>query len=155
MHSDDVFRAQLNEVITSLKSWSEEHRDCADTKITSRTGFYWKMEITPHFPGACPFQVLLLATPQFSLDIAGEVYEDKPVGRFDFFPMLARAIAAGDVERHDRLSAMTGALDAVEMRVSLEDGWVWIGERRAGGRGTRKFEAAQETKIKRFLPYRR
>lgn len=113
------------------------------------------MSVAPHFSRACPFQILLLATPQFSLDLAGEVYEDKPVDRFDIFPMLARAIAAGRVERHDLVSAMTGTLEAVEMRVQLEDGWVWVGERRTGGRGARKFETAQETRIKRFLPFRR
>lgn len=155
MYSDDVFRSRLEQVIDDLERWGAETRDCADIKITAAPGYYWKLRAEPLMAGACPFEILLLSSPHFSLDLAGETYEDKPLDRFDFFLMLARAIEAGHVDRIETRSALTGALEAIESRVELEDGWAWIGERRIGGRTSRKIEGAQEVRARRFLPYRR
>ena len=89
------------------------------------------------------------------MSLERDVYEDRPFDTVAFFPMLARAIAGGHVERIETRSALTGALDAIEMRVVLEDGWAWIGERRVGARQSRRVETAEERRVHRFLPYRR
>ena len=154
MSSDDVFRQHLENVIGDLERWSAGYHDVADLKI-SATAAYWKLSVRPFMTGACPFEILLQASRSFSLDIAGEVYEDKPFDRFDFFLHLSRAIVAGHVARIETRSALTGALETIETRVELEDGWAWIGERRVGARGVRKLESSQETRTQRFLPYRR
>jgi hypothetical protein len=113
------------------------------------------MTVTPEMPGAAPFQLLLAASQRFSLKIGGEIYDDKPIDRFDFFPMLVRAIRDGRVARIETFNALTEALETIETRVELEDGWAWVGERRVGQRASRRLESAQERRTARFLPYRR
>jgi hypothetical protein len=154
MHSDDVYRNQLGETILSLEGWARDNRDVAAIEIAV-TPTYWKLSARPETLGACPFEFLLRADQKFNLAIGGEVYEDKPVDKFDFFGMLARAIAAGRVERIEVLNALTGACEALETRVTLEDGWAWIGERRIASRAPHRLEAAQELRTRRYLPYRR
>ena len=121
---------------------------------TSAAASYWKLSVTPHVAGACPFELMLRADQKFNVQIADETYEDKPVDTFEFFPMLVRAIASGNVERIEISNALTGALDAIETHVTLEDGWAWIGERRIG-RAARRTDAAQQLRAHRFLLYRR
>jgi hypothetical protein len=154
MFSDDVYRNELASIITELEGWASTHGDCADIAV-AMTPAYWKLSAVPKMAGACPFELLLRADQKFDLQIAGEVYEDKPVDRFAFFPMLVRAIDAGAVDRISICSALTGALEAIETRVTLEDGWAWIGERRITPRTTRKADGATEQRCHRFLPYRR
>jgi hypothetical protein len=154
MHSDDVYRNQLGEAILSLEGWARDNRDVAAIEM-SVTPSYWKLSAQPETFGACPFDLLLRADQKFNLAIGGEVYEDKPVDKLDFFGMLARAIAAGRIERIEVLNALTGAREAIETRVTLEDGWAWIAERRIGPRTAQRLEAAQELRTKRYLPYRR
>lgn len=154
MYSDDVYRNKLASVIDALDAWARNTRDAADIETDVTTSF-WKMTVTPKTLGACPFELMLRADQRFNVRIGDEAYEEKPVDTFEFFPMLARAIERGHVERVAVSSALTGALDAIETRVTLEDGWAWIGERRVGQRGSRRVESAQEQRAHRFLPYRR
>jgi hypothetical protein len=154
MCSDDAFRNRLGEAILAMEAWASAHRDCADVEVSITAG-YWKLAAHPFTKGACPFELLLRADQKFDAAIGGEVYEDKPIDKFEFFPMLARAIATGNVEQIEVLNALTGALDAIETRITLEDGWAWIGERRTGPRGARRTDSTQELRTKRFLPYRR
>ncbi|MEQ1672205.1 MAG: hypothetical protein ABL893_15225 [Hyphomicrobium sp.] len=154
MFSDDVYRNKLATVIDVLEAWARDTRDAAAIE-TSVTSAYWKMQVKPGTPGACPFELLLRADQRFNVRIGDEVYENKPVDQFEFFPMLVRAIERGNVERVAISSALTGALDAIETRVTLEDGWAWIGERRVGPRGLNRHDGAQVQRVKRFLPYRR
>lgn len=154
MFPDDVYRQQLSNVIAELETWASTLDDCAKC-TSSMAPAFWKLSVTPEARGACPFELMLRADQRFNVQIGGEVYEDKPVDAFPFFPMLARAIAAGRVERNTISSALTGAAEAIETRVTLEDGWAWIGERRVNARTARKSDAAQEQRTHRFLPYRR
>ena len=151
---DDVFRARLAATISEMENWVAAHRDCADCDMSS-TSSYWKLRVVPRMTGACPFEMMFRANQTFSMSLAREVYEDRPFDTFEFFPMLARAVAGGHVERIETRSALTGALEAIEMRVVLEDGWAWIGERRVGARQSRRVETAEERRVYRFLPYRR
>ena len=154
MTSSDEDRSALSEAISALETWARVNSDVAliETEIAPA---YWKMSVAPHTVGACPFELKLHADRRFDLAIGGEVYEDKPIDGLDFFVMLARAVAAGRVERVAVVSALTGSVDAIETRVTLEDGWAWIGERRTGLRGTRRMDTAQELRTHRFLAYRR
>lgn len=154
MYPDDVFRQRLDEVIGALEAWGAQNRDCASVEI-AQAPTYWKLSVRPNMPGAATFDILLQATQRFSLAVAGEVYEDKTIDRFDFFPMLVRAIAEGHAERIETRSALTGALEVIETRIELEDGWAWIGERRVTPRSARKIDSAQEIRKRRYLPYRR
>lgn len=154
MFSDDVYRDKLATVIDVLEAWAERTRDAAAIEATV-TPVFWKLSVKPNALGACPFELLLRADQRFNVRIADEVYEDKPVDKFEFFPMLVRAIERGNVERVAISSALTGALDAIETRVTLEDGWAWIGERRVGPRTSRRQDSAHVQRAKRFVPYRR
>jgi hypothetical protein len=154
MFPDDVFREHLGEAIAALESWAAETKDTAQIDIDN-SETYWKMAVTPHAHGACPFEVLFDSHQRFSLALADEIYEDRPVDRFDFFLMLARAVASGNVERIRTFNAMTDAAEMIEMRVVLEDGWAWVGERRIAPRTPRKLETASVRRVERFLPYRR
>jgi hypothetical protein len=154
MYSDDVYRKNLSDTISALEAWARDFRDVAEIE-TPETAAYWKLSVVPHVAGACPFELLLRADQKFNAAIGGEIYEDKPIDKFEFFPMLARAIATGNVEHIEVLNALTGALDAIETRVTLEDGWAWIGERRTGPRGARRTDSTQELRTRHFLPYRR
>lgn len=154
MFSDDVYRNRLSDVIATLEAWARDQRDVARIE-TLASGAYWKMAVEPTAAGTCPFELMLRADQRFNVKVAEEVYEDKPVDKFEFFPMLARAIAGGNVERVDVTSALTAAVESIETRVTLEDGWAWIGERRIGQRTPRRIETAQEQRVHRYLPYRR
>jgi hypothetical protein len=153
MLSDDVYRSRLSAAIETLEAWADAHRDCAQIEAAA-TPTFWKMVCRPDAIGACPFDLMLRADQRFSAQIGNELYEDKPIDTLDFFPMLVRAIASGNVERIDVSNALTGALEAIETRATLEDGWAWIGERRIG-RGIRRNDTQQELRSHRFLPYRR
>lgn len=151
---DDVFRSRLAETIAALEDWAAAHRDCAEIEMSSGAE-YWQLRAVPHMPGACPFEMLFRTNQTFSLNLASEIYEDRRIDRFEFFAMFARAVTRGDVERIETLSALTGAREMIEMRVSLEDGWAWIGERRIAPRLPRKLDGAETRRVRRFLSYRR
>lgn len=150
----DVFRARLAETVEALEEWAAATRSAADISIREQATF-WKLSAAPYARGACPFEVLFNAEQTYSLAIAGEVYEDRPFDRFEFFPMMARAMSAGRVERVETANALTATIEMIETRIELEDGWVWIGERRIGQRQRRTLDTPEERRVKRFLPYSR
>lgn len=154
MFSDDVYRSHLSDTIAALETWARSMVDCAKIDTEMQPSF-WRMSVAPLASGPCPFELVLRADQRFNARIGDEVYEDKPVDAFSFFPMLVRAIADGRVERVSIISALTGMLEVIETHVTLEDGWAWIGERRLATRSQRKSDAAQVQRTHRFLPYRR
>lgn len=153
MLPDDVFRDRLEETLVGLEAWANETRDCAVIDIAASPR-YWRMSVTPHMAGACSFELVVKADQTFDLRLDREIYENEPVNRFDFFPRLAAAIAAGHVERIETLSALTGALIEIEMRVELADDWDWTGRRRVAP-SLHTGDLLEERHSHRFLPYRR
>jgi hypothetical protein len=151
---DDIYRSRLAETIEALERWAVASRDVASVAIAA-TPAYWKLAVDPSAPGACPFELVLRADQRFNTIIDREVYEDKPIDKFEFFPMMARAISNGSVERIETLNALTGMLDVIEMRLTLEDGWAWIGERRTSPRLSRRLDIREERRVFPYLPYRR
>ncbi len=154
MLADDVYREQLSGAITALEQWVVETRDVASIEVAN-TDSYWRMIVAPHAQRCCPIEILFDQNQRFSLALGTEIYENRPVDRCDFFPMLARAVREGRVERIETRNAMTDALETIEMRVLLEDGWAWVGERRIGARAPRKIETQGIARVERYLPYRR
>ena len=152
MLPDDAFRRKLEETIAELETWAGVTRQAARIDVANAPT-YWRMTVEPVAAGAAPFQLLLTDAQRFTLLVAGELYAEKPIDAFEFFPMLVRAIAAGNVERIETSNAMTAALETLETRIVLEDGWAWVGERRIGSRISRRPETVQERRTRRFLPY--
>jgi hypothetical protein len=154
MLPNDVFRERLEQTLVELEAWAKGKRDCADIEIAASER-YWKMAIVPHFSRACAFELLIEADQTFGLVLQDEVYEKRPIERFDLFPKLVTAIAAGRVERIETRNALTGVLLAVAMRVELADGWDWIGSRYLPVRSLSALKADEERRTYRFLPYNR
>ncbi len=149
MLPDDVFRNHLEQTLVDIEAWAEKARDCAAIDITASQK-YWRMVVLPYLTSACPFELLINSDQHFSLKLANEVYENRPVERFDLFPSLARATEAGRAERIETFTATTDTRVAIATRVELAPGWDWIGERRLASLG-----GAEECRTHRFLPYRR
>jgi hypothetical protein len=149
MLPDDVFRNHLEQTLVDIEAWAEKARDCAAIEIAASQS-YWRMVVLPYLPSACPFELLVKSDQHFSLKLADEVYEHRPVERFDLFPALARAIEAGHAERIETFTATTDTLVAIAMRIELVPGWDWIGERRIA-----LLDGDKECRTHRFLPYRR
>jgi hypothetical protein len=153
MLSDDVFRERLEQTLVELESWANAARDRANIDIAA-TRRYWRMAVVPHFPGGCPFELLIKSDQTFSLKLADEVYEDRPVPGFDLFPKLSAAVVAGGVEQTKVRNALTDILVAIESRVELAENWDWIGERLVRPR-SHALDAAEVRHTHRFLPYAR
>jgi hypothetical protein len=154
MLPDDVFRERLEQTLIDLEAWADEMRDCADIEIAASER-YWRLSVRPHFPAACPFDLLLHREQTFDLAIGGQHYENKPIERLDLFLKLVKAIAAGRVERIETRNALTGVLIAVAMRVELAEGWDWLGRHTVLKRSLHTLEQSEECQTFRFLPYRR
>jgi hypothetical protein len=149
MLPDDVFRARLEQTLVEIEAWAGKTRDCATIDVGASQK-YWGMLVIPHFHMACPFELIIKSGQKFSLKLADEAYEDRPVEHFDLFPALARAIEAGHVERIEIFDAATDTLVGITTRVALAPGWDWIGERRIAPPVD-----AEECRTQRFLSYRR
>ena len=149
MLPDDVFRGRLEQTLVEIEAWAGKTRDCATIDVGASQK-YWGMLVLPHFPTACPFELIIKSEQKFSLQLADETYEDRPVEHFDLFPALARAVEAGHIERIEILDAATDTLVGVRTRVELAPGWDWIGERRIAPP-----VESEECRTHRFLPYRR
>lgn len=154
MLPDDAFREQLEQTLIDLEAWAREMRDCADIEITASEQ-YWRMSVRPHFPNACPFELLIHRNQTFDLGLGGQHYEKKPVERWDLFLKLAQAIAAGRVDRIETRNALTGVLIAIAMRVEIAEGWNWLGRHTVLKRSLNALEQSEERQTFRFLPYRR
>lgn len=150
--SDDVFRERLETTLVELEAWAETTRNCAEIDIGASPR-YWRIEVEPHFAGACPFALMLSADQTFTLELAGERHASLPIEHFDLFPRLAQAIAAGNVARIETLNALTSVLLMIEMRVSLGHNRDWIGQRRIVPQNLDVLLDAEERRIHRFLPY--
>ncbi len=149
MLPDDVFRSQLEQTLVGIGALAETIRDCAAAEITASSR-YWRLLVTPLFSSACPFDLLINSDQKFSLKLATENFEDRPVERFDLFPALVRAIEAGRVDRIEMLDSKTGFLARIAMRVGLAPGWDWLGEHPVG-----LVAISEEWRTNRSLPYRR
>ncbi|MBA2126649.1 hypothetical protein DLM45_10510 [Hyphomicrobium methylovorum] len=154
MLPDDVFRERLESTLVELETWAETTRHCADIDIGASPR-YWRIEVVPHFSGACPFALMLSANQTFTLELAGERHSDLPIEHFDLFPRLARAVRVGNVERIETLNALTKVLLMVEMRVSLGDNRDWIGQRRIVPQNLDVLLDSEERTAHRFLAYER
>jgi hypothetical protein len=154
MLPDDVFRERLEKTLVDLEAWAKTIRDCADAEVDASQR-HWRMSVVPYIPGACPFELLIKADQTFSLNLAGEFYEDRPLDRFDFFIKLVDAIAAGRVDRVETYSAPTGMLLGIAMRVAIEDGWDWIGSREVTRHRMPLLESEIERRTRRYLSYLR
>jgi hypothetical protein len=154
MLPNDVFRERLEQTLVELEAWAKGKRDCADIEIAASER-YWKMAVVPHFPRACAFELLLDTDQTFGLMLQEEAYEKRPIERFDLFPKLVAAIAAGRVERIETRNALTDLLLAIEMRVELADGWDWIGSRYLPVRSLPALKVDEKRRTHRFLSYSR
>lgn len=154
MLSDDVYRDRLEKTLVELEAWANEMRGSADIAITA-SDRYWRMAVAPFLSSACPFELLIKADQTFDLALNREVYENRPVERFDLFPTLAKAIAAGRVEKIVTRNALTGILIDIATRVELAPGWDWIGSRKVLKNFVRPLEADEERQTHRFLSYDR
>ncbi len=151
---DDVFRAELALTTDHLKMWANSLHACATVELRNAPGF-WSLEVAPLAQGACPFELMLRADQRYDLAIAGEYYEDRPITDISIFAGLAKSIASGHVSRVSIRSALTGALQSLETRISLSDGTYWFGARSvmpAAHACPPEFEIKE---FKRYLPFRR
>lgn len=154
MLPDDVYRHRLEKTLIELEAWANDKRGSADIAITA-SDRYWRMAVTPFLPGACSFELLIKSDQTFDLALNGEVYENKPVERFDLFPKLVQAIASGHAERIETRNALTGILTNIASRVELAPGWDWIGSRDVLKKFARELEESEERQTHRFLAYER
>jgi hypothetical protein len=149
MLPDDVFRDRLEQTLVEIEKSVAKMRDYAAVDVAASPR-YWRVVVLPFFAAACPMDLMIKADQTFSLKLAGEAFEDRPVEHFELFPHLVRAIEAGHVEKISKHDAMTDALVAIEMRVALGPGWDWLGERRIA-----PVTSAEEWRTHRYLAYRR
>jgi len=149
MLPDDVFRDRLEQTLVEVEKSIANMRNCAAVDV-SASPRYWSVVVLPFLAAACPFELIIKADQKFSLKLAGEAFENRPVESFELFPHLVRAVEAGHVEKISKFDAMTETLVAIEMRVELERGWDWLGERRI-----RPTTPAEEWRTHRYLAYRR
>jgi hypothetical protein len=149
MLPDDVFRDRLEQTLAEVEKSAASMRECATVEVKA-SARYWNMAVLPFQIGACPLELMIKADQKFSLKLADEAFENRPIERFELFPHLVRAVEAGRVERISKFNAMTEALAAIEMRVELEPGWDWREERRLA-----PASSAEEWRSFRYLPYRR
>jgi len=154
MLSDDVYRDRLEKTLIELETWANSMRGSADIAIAG-SDRYWRMAVSPFLPSACPFELLIKSSQTFDLALNREVYENRPVERFDLFPKLVTAVADGRVERVETRNALTGILIDVATRIELAPGWEWIGSRKVLKHFIRPLEANEERQTHRFLSYDR
>lgn len=154
MTSDDVFRARLESTIASLRYWVPQIADTARIEEAQAPGF-WKIMVTPHVAGACPFELMLRSNQSYGLVVDCETYENLPSGTFNAFVPLVEAISEGRVIERQLVSAATGELLRVSMIVDLPDGTLWEAGREVGPAVEPVNGLALENRDRHFLPYRR
>ena len=154
MHSDDVFRAQLQNTIASLRYWIPSIADAVRVEEIEDEGF-WKISVIPKTQGACPFELIFRADRHFDMVIAGETFEDLELSSFDLFLPLVEAIADGRVIQRRRVSQATGALREIETIVLLKNGQDWRRLRTLGEATALVTSEDTERRDRHFLSYRR
>ncbi len=150
MLSDDTYRSRLAVAIAELRYWVPSISDAAEIEETETSAF-WRLAVTPKLPQACPFELILRADQLHDILIAGESYENRPIGSLDIFLPLAQAITDGAVVQRRWFSSATGRPLSIETLVSLPGGATW----REGERPPREQELAVEFRDRHFLAYRR
>lgn len=151
MLSDDVYRSRLRSTIECLRYWVPSISDVAHVEEESAPGF-WRLAITPHTSGACPFEILLLSDQRYAVQLDGIAFEDLKVEALDDFVPLVDGISAGRVLCSRWTSASTARPLAVRMTVDLGRGRAWSGM--TGPAETLAAEGVIEEK-RFYLPYRR
>lgn len=155
MLPDDVFRTRLEATAADLALWAESVHDAADVVVSDGPGF-WRLAVTPHVAGACPFELLLRADQKMDMTVAGETYEDRPVPPLDRLPVFVRAIEEGRVVERHWQSLDTGTPAVVETIVSPATGEAWRDEHLLVSERPATAPAPRLCKRDRhFLPYRR
>jgi hypothetical protein len=149
MLPDDLFRDRLEQTLIDIEKHAAVIDKAAKIDVVAQPS-YWRLAVRPFIPLACPFELMIKEDQTFSLELDGERYENLKIERFELFPALVRAIEKGDAERINTYSTVTDALVAVAMRVLLEPGWDWYGERRLMPES-----AAEQRATHRYLPYNR
>jgi hypothetical protein len=149
MLPDDVFRERLEQTLVQIEERVSRMRASAAVDVAA-TPRYWRLAVQPFFRAACPFELIVKSDQKFSLKLGGEAFEDRQIDRFELFPHLVRAIEEGQVEKISKYNALTEALVGIEIRVRLEPGWDWLGERRIA-----PATSAEEWRTHRYLAYRR
>jgi hypothetical protein len=147
MLSDDVFRDRLEQVLIEIETYVAGIRDCAAVDVVASLR-YWRMIVVPQVPGACPFELIIKADQTFSIRLADQTFEDRPVDEFDLFLKLLRAVEAGHVDKILKFDATTEELIAIAMRVNLTPDLDWFCEHRLAPAA-----ATEEWRAHRYLPY--
>lgn len=142
----------LEDTYRALSGWREKAAAAASIQMHD-TAAGWALIGRPHMLGACGFVLLFEAQREFTVQIEKEIYARQPVGTTDFFVRFVEAVEAGRVVQIEYADAATGALTAVESKVSFDDGWAWVGERRLSKRCRRDGEV--ERHIRQFLRWQR
>lgn len=152
MLSDDVYRARLDATIASLRYWVPTIADTAAAREAAGES-YWKLAVTPHVAGACPFELMLRADQHYDLVLDGERFEDRPIDSVELFVPLVTAITDGHVIKRRTTTAESGRLLSIDMIVDMGAGQSW----RAGRTLGPVTAPAPEPLItdRRYLPYRR
>lgn len=153
MIADDVYRSRLQATIAALRYWVPTIADAAHVEQTDGHQA-WKMAVRPVQSAACPFELMLRSDQHYDISVAGETFEDRPVGTLDIFVPLVEAIAAGSVIQRRTESTATGAPLSVETRVTLADGSIWS-ERRDLPLGALVSDCTTAVRDRHFIPYRR
>ena len=154
MKPDDVFRAQLQSTITTLRYWVPSIADAARVEV-QETADYFKIAMTPFIAAGCPFELILHNDQKYDLAIAGETYEDRPMPSLDLFLPFVEAIADGNVVHRRYVSRLTGLEHSSETRVTLADGYLWRESRGPVDEAPSLDDDRTELLERQFLPYRR
>ena len=152
--SHDVYRSRLQTVVESLRYWIPSVADAARVEELESPD-YWRMTVSPHVTGACPFELLLRSDRRFDIQIGGEIHEDLEMMLFEDFLPLAEAITQGRVVQRRWVSTATGALREVETIVTFVSGNVWSQSRIEKAVADKIPRQAAERRDRHFLPYRR
>lgn len=150
MLSDDVYRYSLRATIEGLRYWVPSIADLARVAQEETDGF-WRLDVSPHVSGACPFELVLRDDKRFDATFAGQSYADVPVTELSLFLPLAEAIVDGRVVQRRWISSQTGARLGIETLIAMPGGTVW----RHGTMHDAFHANVWESRDHHFLPYRR
>ncbi len=154
MISDDVFRSRLETTIASLRYWVPQIADAARIEESQGPGF-WKIKVTPHTAGACPFELMLRTSQHYDVVVGHETYEDRPVESLELFVPLAEAISNGRIIQRRLLSMATGEVAETQTLVDLGQGSEWRASHRSKAFKDLASLGGCHHRDQHFLPYHR
>jgi hypothetical protein len=149
----DVFRAELDAVISAIRAWRRSIADVARTTETAGEDF-WRVTVEPLSPHACPCELILHRDQHFDLAVGSEVYERRPIGESRLIPLLLQAIGEGRVTARTLLSPNTGAARSLETIIRTADGGTWRCERLLGNGAGALAPDAYQARDRHYAPYR-